>query len=89
MWSITVKKHHLATLLIAATSILATPAFASGYGPAPHYRPMEGAPASQRGVSAQTVAAEQAARDGVNKANVVETAHAERVQSGTTTGTGQ
>ncbi|MEW6341647.1 MAG: hypothetical protein AB1704_13315 [Pseudomonadota bacterium] len=51
----------IAALLIAATSAVAAPAFASsGYGPAPSYNPLAGAPASQRGQSAQTVAAEQA-----------------------------
>ena len=48
----------LVALLIAATTSIAAPAFASGYGPAPSYRPSVGAPASQRGQSAQTVAAE-------------------------------
>lgn len=48
----------VAALLIAATTAIAAPAFASGYGPAPFYRPSVGAPASQRGQSAQTVAAE-------------------------------
>jgi hypothetical protein len=48
----------LAALLIAASATLAAPAFASGYGPAPSYRPVAGAPSSQRGPSAQTVAAE-------------------------------
>ncbi len=48
-------------LLIAASSAVAAPAFASGYGPAPFYRPAIGAPASQQGQSAQTVAAERAA----------------------------
>ena len=52
----------IAALLIAATAAIAAPAFASsGYGPAPSYNPLAGAPASQRGQSAQTVAAEQAA----------------------------
>ena len=54
----------LAALLVAASATLAAPAFASGYGPAPFYRPTVGAPASQRGESAQTVAAERAATDG-------------------------
>jgi hypothetical protein len=49
----------LAALLIAATTSIAAPAFASGYGPAPSYRPSVGAPASQRGQSAQTVAADR------------------------------
>ena len=51
----------LTSLLIAAASIVAMPAFASGYGPAPFYAADQGAPASQRGMSAQTVATEQAA----------------------------
>jgi len=50
----------LAALLVAASATLAAPAFASGYGPAPFYRPSVGAPASQQGQSAQTVAAERA-----------------------------
>jgi hypothetical protein len=46
-------------LLISASASLASSAFASGYGPAPFYRPSNGAPASQRGQSAQTIATEQ------------------------------
>ena len=53
----------LAALLVAASATLAAPAFASGYGPAPFYRPAVGAPASQQGQSAQTVAAERANAD--------------------------
>lgn len=53
------KNRLLAMLLVAATTSIAAPAFASGYGPAPSYRPSVGAPASQRGQSAQTVAAER------------------------------
>jgi hypothetical protein len=49
----------IAALLVAASASLAAPAFASGYGPAPFYRPEVGAPSSQRGPSAQTLAAEQ------------------------------
>jgi len=49
----------IAALLVAVSASIAAPAFASGYGPAPFYRPSVGAPASQRGVSAQTVAAER------------------------------
>jgi hypothetical protein len=49
----------VATLLTALCASLAAPAFASGYGPDPYYRPSVGAPASQRGQSAETVAAEQ------------------------------
>ncbi|MFM0200934.1 hypothetical protein PQR53_13795 [Paraburkholderia fungorum] len=57
----------VAALLIAATTAIASPAFASGYGPAPSYRPSVGAPASQRGQSAQTVAAER--NDAVGSVN--------------------
>jgi len=53
------KRNLLATLLIAASATLAAPAFASGYGPAPSYRPAVGAPSSQQGPSAQTFAAEE------------------------------
>jgi hypothetical protein len=50
----------IAALLIAVSASIAAPAFASGYGPAPYYRPSVGAPASQQGQNSQTVAAEQA-----------------------------
>ncbi len=53
-------KNLIAALLVATSAVLAAPAFASGYGPAPFYNPNVGAPASQRGESAQTVAAENA-----------------------------
>jgi hypothetical protein len=49
----------IAAVLVAVSAAVAAPAFASGYGPAPFYRPAAGAPASQRGQSSQTVAAEQ------------------------------
>jgi hypothetical protein len=58
----------IAALLVAASASIAAPAFASGYGPAPFYRPDVGAPASQRGVSAQTVAAERSAQQGADTA---------------------
>ncbi|MFM0046806.1 hypothetical protein [Paraburkholderia sediminicola] len=61
------KSKLLAALLIAATTTIAAPAFASGYGPAPFYRPSVGAPASQRGQNAQTVAAER--NDAVGSVN--------------------
>lgn len=51
------KSKLVAALLAALSASAAAPAFASGYGPAPFYRPSAGAPASQRGQSAQTVAA--------------------------------
>jgi hypothetical protein len=50
---------HIASLLVAVSAVLATPAFASGYGPAPFQNPLVGAPASQRGQSVQTIAAER------------------------------
>ena len=53
------KSKILVALFIAATTSIAAPAFASGYGPAPSYRPSVGAPASQRGQSVQTVAVER------------------------------
>ena len=52
------KKNLLASLLIAATASIAVPAFASGYGPAPSYRPLVGAPASQQGMNTETIAAQ-------------------------------
>ena len=51
------KSKFIAVLLVALSASAAAPVFASGYGPAPFYRPSAGAPASQRGQSAQTVAA--------------------------------
>ena len=49
----------LAALLVAVSASIAAPAFASGYGPAPFYKPQDGAPAAQRGQSVQTLAVEQ------------------------------
>jgi hypothetical protein len=49
----------IVALLVAGSASTAAPAFASGYGPAPFYRPTAGAPASQSGQSARTVAAER------------------------------
>ncbi|HKR46428.1 MAG TPA: hypothetical protein VJU59_43340 [Paraburkholderia sp.] len=54
------KTQFIAKLLIALSVSAAAPVFASGYGPAPSYRPEVGAPASQRGQSVQTLAAERA-----------------------------
>jgi hypothetical protein len=53
------KSKHVITVLIAISVAVAAPAFASGYGPSPFYSPMVGAPASQHGQDAQTVAAER------------------------------
>jgi hypothetical protein len=66
----------IVALFAAFSAIAAAPAFASGYGPAPAYRPAVGAPASQRGQSLQTLAAQddmgdnmQAAYGGSNAAH--------------------
>jgi hypothetical protein len=60
------KTKFIAALLVAASASIAAPAFASGYGPAPFYRPDTGAPASQQGISEKTVAAERAQQQGVD-----------------------
>lgn len=52
------KTKFIVALLVASSGLLTAPAFASGYGPAPFYRPDVGAPASQSGQSAQTLAVE-------------------------------
>lgn len=52
------KTRFIFALLVASSASLAAPAFASGYGPAPFYRPDVGEPAAQRGQSAQAMAAE-------------------------------
>jgi hypothetical protein len=59
----------IASLLIAVSAAVAAPAFASsGYGPAPSYNPLVGAPESQRGQSAQTIAAQNAQQNGDSRA---------------------
>ncbi len=70
----------IAALLVAVSASIAAPAFASGYGPAPFYRPSTGAPASQQGQNAQTVAAERAAAAQTNAYGGVKN---ESTQSGT------
>lgn len=50
----------IAALLVAFSASAAAPVFASGYGPASSYMPSIGAPASQRGQSTQTLAADYA-----------------------------
>ncbi|ADG17782.1 hypothetical protein [Paraburkholderia atlantica] len=50
----------IVALLVAVSASVTVPAFASGYGPAPFYKPSVGAPASQSGQSLRTVAAERA-----------------------------
>jgi hypothetical protein len=54
-------KHLFVAAILSASAAIASPVFASsGYGPAPHYNPVAGAPSSQRGQSTLTVRAEQA-----------------------------
>ncbi|MBN3761568.1 hypothetical protein [Burkholderia sp. Ac-20365] len=55
------KRALFAGLVIAVTTAtsVAPSAFASGYGPAPFYRPYVGAPSSQRGQNSQTLATER------------------------------
>jgi hypothetical protein len=58
----------IVALLVAVSAFAAAPVFASGYGPAPFYRPAVGAPASQSGQSVRTVTAERAGATGSDKA---------------------
>jgi hypothetical protein len=53
----------IAALLVAVSAVVAAPAFASGYGPAPFCRPSVGAPVSQRGQSAVAITAERNSTD--------------------------
>ncbi|CAG4921914.1 hypothetical protein [Paraburkholderia saeva] len=53
------KTRLIVAVFAALSASIAAPAFASGYGPAPFYKPSIGAPASQRGQRAQTVAADR------------------------------
>ncbi|SPB12971.1 hypothetical protein NOV72_00271 [Caballeronia novacaledonica] len=68
------------SFVIALSSLFAGSAFASGYGPAPHYRPDVGAPASQHGVSAQTFAAEEAVQQRGDFGDTERTAQVQRGQ---------
>ena len=70
----------IAAFVVAISASIAAPAFASGYGPAPFYKPLVGAPASQRGQSPQTVAAEHSDADGAQQG--YGGVRAETVQSG-------
>jgi hypothetical protein len=51
----------VAAVLLATTAFVSAPVFASGFGPAPYYNPVAGAPASQRGPDAQNLQAGNAA----------------------------
>lgn len=52
-------KQLIVAALVAASATAVSPAFASGYGPAPHYNALSGAPVSQGGLSTLTLHAEQ------------------------------
>lgn len=56
--------------IVLAAAVVSAPAFASGYGPAPYYSAAQGAPASQRGQSAQTLAAEHYTQDVTHKTTI-------------------
>lgn len=60
----------LGGIIFIAASLAASYALASGYGPAPHYTPSSGAPASQQGMNTQTIAADEAATQNGNDASV-------------------
>jgi hypothetical protein len=58
------------SIAISAGALVASSAFASGYGPAPYYNGADGAPASQRGISMQTIAAEQGSAGSADEASM-------------------
>ncbi|WP_244849564.1 hypothetical protein [Caballeronia sp. SL2Y3] len=51
-------------IVVVAASLAAPYALASGYGPAPHYKPDTGAPTSPQGMNTQTIAADESAAPG-------------------------
>jgi len=70
-------KTKLIVVLFAVLSAsVAAPAFASGYGPAPGYRPSIGAPESQRGQSLQTLAASTSGDNGAQGAQAAQATEA-------------
>ncbi|MDJ1165788.1 hypothetical protein QHI69_28200 [Burkholderia gladioli pv. gladioli] len=78
-------KPYLIAAIVAAGIAAAPAAFASGYGPAPHYNPFAGAPASQRGQSAQTLHAE-AAQWMIDQADVAKTSYGAEGHAGAESG---
>jgi len=76
-------KRLIAAALVAIGAAVAAPAFASGYGPAPAYRPDTGAPASQRGQSAATLQADNNATDANASNDAVGGVHDNSSQAGT------
>jgi hypothetical protein len=69
-----------------ALCALAAPAFASGYGPSPYYQPGEGAPVSQRGISTQTLSAEQRSSYSMNETDTADAAQRDAANSMITAG---
>jgi hypothetical protein len=61
----------------ALVTVFASSVFASGYGPAPFYGPSQGAPSSQRGMSEQTIAAEQAGQGNASAARLAKAQQAD------------
>ncbi|CAB3752216.1 hypothetical protein [Paraburkholderia solisilvae] len=59
---------------VFALRALCAPVFASGYGPSPHYQPNDGAPVSQRGISTQTLSAEQKSGRSMNETDTADAA---------------
>jgi hypothetical protein len=66
----------LARSLVGACALctFSAPSLASGYGPSPYYRPGDGAPDSQRGISAQTLSAEQKSAYSMNETDTANAA---------------
>ncbi|CAB3748605.1 hypothetical protein [Paraburkholderia humisilvae] len=63
-----------AACAVCALSALSAPVFASGYGPSPYYQPGDGAPVSQRGISAQTLSTEQKSGYAMNETDTADAA---------------
>ncbi|SAL03622.1 hypothetical protein [Caballeronia ptereochthonis] len=55
---------NLKGIIFVAALAGASYALASGYGPAPYYSPMDGAPVSQQGMNMQTIAQQGAQATG-------------------------
>lgn len=85
-WSTSMTRTPLVAIVIAATATLAASAFASGYGPAPYYQPAEGAPASQRGISVQTLSAGEPVKHPVNEAGAAPAGQEDAAQAVITMG---
>jgi len=60
----------LSGIIFVAASLAASYALASGYGPAPHYTPESGAPASQQGMNSMAIGTDEAAKENSGDASV-------------------